>query len=118
MLSRTTVLENIGKTLILDYEIGRAKFTSPRRCRLRDPGLMRYPLPDGRGSLLFNSDYDTGRAKFMGRCTANFAIQDKYVSFKGPRRQPRQYVEEPDRAQHSRHSWFRRRIRKLVRNAG
>ena len=34
----------------LDSEVGRAKFPSPRRCRLRDPGLMRYPLPDGRGS--------------------------------------------------------------------
>ena len=37
---------------------------------------------------------------------------------RGPRRRTRQYVEEPDGAQRSRHARIRRRSRKLVRSAG
>ena len=37
---------------------------------------------------------------------------------RGPRRRSRNYVEEPDRAQRSRHACIRRRSRSLVRNAG
>src|SRR3990172_3100105 len=36
----------------------------------------------------------------------------------GPRRRSGHYVEEPDRAQRSRHACIRRRSRSLVRNAG
>jgi hypothetical protein len=36
----------------------------------------------------------------------------------GFRRRTRQYVEESDRAQHSRHAWMRRRSRSLMNNPG